>query len=233
MVNSEEIRAEFKKYFTIDSELEINPADGKITVHGSCNVKSMHLKTEFLPVHFEEVRGSFNISNLNLQGLQGCPRIVRGDFFAWANQLTSLKGGPLEVHGYYDASQNQLTTLDGCAEAIGGFLVVNNNNLKNLKGCPARLSDDLEVQQNPLVTLDGFPESVAGWVTLTYTPSLPLLRTLSSLHVNILVPESLGGQLVRKKLNTILNQYVGQGRRGMFACKKELVEAGFEGNAKW
>jgi hypothetical protein len=35
------------------------------------------------------------------------------------------------------------------------------------------------------------------------------------------------------EVRAILQKYMGQGKRAMFDCQKELEDAGFEGNARW
>ena len=35
------------------------------------------------------------------------------------------------------------------------------------------------------------------------------------------------------RVEDIIGQYAGQGRRAMFDCQKALEDAGFEGNARW
>jgi hypothetical protein len=68
---------------------------------------------------------------------------------------------------------------------------------------------------------------------LTYSPRLPLLRALVAKRgVRLWAGDELQTGDA-EKVGEILNKYAGEGRRGIFKCKKALIEAGFSGNARW
>ena len=48
---------------------------------------------------------------IEISSLEGCPKIVKGNFNCSKNNLTSLEGGPEVVEGIFDCSQNKLETL--------------------------------------------------------------------------------------------------------------------------
>jgi hypothetical protein len=124
-----------------------------------------------------------------------------------------------------------LTSLIGCPEHITGRFVCRKNKLTNLVGGPKRVDGRYWISQAvPLQNLDGFPNHVGDYAKLNYSPTLPLLRLLNCADGVIL-----SGDDTDKinKIENILEKYKGQGRRSMFAAKKELIEAGFEGNARW
>ena len=129
--------------------------------------------------------------------------IVTGDFVAEEKGLKTLHNMPKIVTGDCELAGNKLTTLLGAPEEVGG---------------------NFHVNRNPLVSLEGFPQKVGRKVSLRWTPTLPLLRTLNAQEV------ILYGQ---PRAMVILNKYAGQGRAGAIDCKRELVAAGFEGNARW
>ena len=124
-----------------------------------------------------------------------------------------------------------LRTLEGFPEEIiDGRLVVSRNNLKNFKGGPKRVDDGVSARNMPYLTsLEGFPTQINGWVRLDYDPNLPLLRTLVAKKGIVLFPS--GPRTER--IENIMDKYAGQGRAAVIDCKRDLVAAGFEGNARW
>jgi hypothetical protein len=133
-----------------------------------------------------------------------------------------------------------LTSLEGLPPDLPSNLVAFDNELTNLKGMPKRIGGDVDISNNPLASLEGMSEEIHGLLGLTWYPQLPLLRTLVSKEIVLGVPDYDATLMNHKdrwdktaQVEKILNKYAGQGRRGSFACKKELVEAGFEGNARW
>jgi len=206
--------------------------DGRVTVYGDLKLRTHHSQ---LPMRFSKVFGHFECFDRGLRTLEGSPDEVYGDFGAEQCQLTNLQGAPKRVGGYFNVSGNHIRDLAGFPESVGGSIFLANNNLKSLRGLPETISDDLEIHGNDLASLEGFPRSVAGWVTLDYTPTMPLLRTLGALHVNLVVTTEHGGSALKTKIQKILNdpRWIGQGRAGAIDCKRELVAAGFEGNARW
>lgn len=124
-----------------------------------------------------------------------------------------------------------LETLEGFPEEIiDGRLVVSRNNLKNFKGGPKRADNGVSARNMPyLASLDGFPTQINGWVRLDYDPNLPLLRTLVAKKGILLFPT--GERITR--IENIMDKYAGQGRAAVIDCKRALVAAGFEGNARW
>ena len=56
--------------------------------------------------------------------------VIKGDFYCYGNQLTSLKGCPEKVSGEFNCSYNQLTSLEGCPKKIGRDFYCSNNSRK-------------------------------------------------------------------------------------------------------
>jgi hypothetical protein len=140
---------------------------------------------------------------------------IDGDFRLSYCELTSLKGMPTEITGLLNLTGNKLTSLVGCTQKIGGFL---------------------RLRSNPqLKTLDGFPTQLGEFVSLDWTPNLPLLRTLLAKQGVALWANqtNVQDQNNAQKVEKILNKYHSQGKRALFECQKELEDEGFEGNARW
>jgi hypothetical protein len=119
-----------------------------------------------------------------------------------------LQGGPEYVGGTFDCSKNRLTSL------IGG---------------PKQVRGQFNCQNNPLVSLEGLPEPTkwtnlnAAQIFVTWSSNLPLLRLV-------------GRYIVRFQHESfeIIAKYAGDpSRSNILACQKELIDAGFEGNASW
>ncbi len=59
--------------------------------------------------------GDLCLWDANLSSLEGCPKVIGGDFYCNNNKLTSLDGCPEEVgrdnHGSFDCSGNQIKDL--------------------------------------------------------------------------------------------------------------------------
>jgi hypothetical protein len=130
-----------------------------------------------------------------------------------------------KITGNFQAVDLGLTTLEGAPYWVGEAFAVSNNNLTTLTGGPEYVGTYYFVTKNPLENLDGLASHIGNGVEFDYTPTLPLLRTL--------VAKKIWPTPDQPALESILNKYAGQGRRGMFAAKKELIEAGFSGNARW
>jgi hypothetical protein len=116
-----------------------------------------------------------------------------------------------------------LHTLEGAPEFLDGDLRVRHNLLENLHGAPKIITGILSLLSNPLTSLVGFPNSV-GRVVLDDDPQLPMLRLLNAKEIK------LSGS---RGIEHILNAYAGEGKRGVIRCQKDLIKAGFEGNAQW
>jgi hypothetical protein len=128
------------------------------------------------------------------------------------------------VNGDFTASEKSLATLKNMPKIVRGNCNLLGNNLTTLIGAPFEVGGNFEVNRNPLQDLIGFPQKVGGKVTVKWSQSLPLLRTLNAQEVVVY------GQ---PRVSMILNKYAKQGKRAMFHCQKELEDAGFDGNARW
>jgi hypothetical protein len=235
VVTQDEVQRILKSNFSIQDNANhvagwrLDP-DGRVEAYGDVQLKKPQ---KSLPLRFSKVHGHFECVDPELRTLEGCPEVVTGDFGVENCRLLDLQGAPREVGGYVNASSNRLTSLEGFPATVGGSVFLGDNMLTSLQGLPATLSDDLEIHRNNLSSLEGLPSSITGWLTLDYTPTMPLLRTLSALHVNLIVLE--GDRDLKRTISKIINdpKWIGQGKRGAIRCQKALIAAGFEGNARW
>ena len=77
---------------------------------------------------------AINVEKTGIDDLTGSPEIVRGRFFCYENNLTSLKNSPREIYGNTHLNNNKLTSLQGNLETVVGNLNISNNPLKTFKG---------------------------------------------------------------------------------------------------
>jgi len=189
-------------------EIKVHP-DLTVDVSASLTPTTYNNWTAGLcPVVFGTVTGHVDFSNRGLVSLRGAPKSCHG-FNCGSNYLESLEGGPKTVFGAYICSYNELTDLKGAPDQVGKRFVAHQNPLKSLEGCPSFIGERFHI---------------------TYTPTLPLLRTLVAKDGVVF---DTSDNDVDPVLERILDQYKGQGKMAVFDCQKDLEDAGFEENARW
>ena len=214
---------------TSSTEFKIN-ADGTIdTVYTGSDsgiaytVTEANAKTTKIPFSFNKADGVFKCNMLGLTTLENSPKIVTSNFNCSHNELKSLEYGPEVVGGEYWCINNELTTLSGSPEKTHGFFC-SKNQLKSLEGGPLEVTKEFNCRENPLTSLKGMPERVGEIFILGWNDNLPLLSLLKynrvSVHFNNTVDD-------------ILEKYVGKKplRPAIIQCQKDLIDAGFKGNA--
>lgn len=189
--------------------------DGKVNVLGDCEFRSSAFNRDLhrLPMEFKKVTGDFLISSCNLDSLEGCPSFVGGTFNCSDNYLPSLAGAPEHVGLSFNCSYNRLTSLLGSPKNIGlSFNCSNNLGITSLEGCPKDLPQ--------------------GDFVISWTPELPLLRLVGLM---VFFQGNTDFETERlAKVERILEKYVDKfSRSNIIACQKDLIDAGFEGNASW
>lgn len=73
----------------------------------------LNVKIDRLPdgIRFNSAGDSFAIGDNDLVTLEGCPRFVKGDFYAGNNQLTSLEYAPENIDGRAHFTNNPINSL--------------------------------------------------------------------------------------------------------------------------
>ena len=245
MVNKEEIMWLLEEYFTTTGTITIDDR-GLASCTGNVTLKKEKKWTR-LPVAFDRVDDTFFCYGNTLMTLEGAPKSVGGHFFCYGNKLMTLEGAPKSVVGSFFCSSNQLTSLEHAPQSVGGGFLCSANQLTSLEHAPQSVGGGFVCSANQLTSLEHAPQSVGGdfWCSgnklsslaglpvvpgslrLSYSPTLPLLRCLLAQQVEF------EPSLPDKTVENILNKYAGQGRAGAIDCKRELVSAGFEENARW
>lgn len=88
------------KNYGINSNLTVD-------VNGDVNLSFRNITELPSYIEFNEIKGSFDISENKMVTLRGCPRTVHSNFFCYNNQLSTLDhfpeyvGGKLFCHGNY------------------------------------------------------------------------------------------------------------------------------------
>jgi len=230
MIDKKEIEEKLRKWARVGGQLLISD-EGEVSVTGSVETRKLSSR---IPVTFQRVGGHFKAFGSQLTSLANSPKIIGKDFRVNANKLTTLEGMPQKIGGSVEIQSNQITSLVGCPQKVQEHLYCNYNQLENFIGGPFEVLGELVASNNPLTSLQGFPEKVDK-VYLTYTQELPLLRALSAKRI-FLHPHPntwLESKITVIQVERILNKYAGEGKRGAIRCQKELIAAGFEGNARW
>jgi hypothetical protein len=157
--------------------------------------------------------------------------------FNWTGTVSIDEQGQISVAGYVEYETKTLSRWPPEIEFLhvgGNFYCNNNPQLQSLLGSPQSVGRNFDCSDNPMLTsLEGLPREIPGRLLLTYSPQLPLLRALVA---KMGVGFWSGNRLQTgdaEKVAEIINRYAGEGRRAMFKCKKELIEAGFSENARW
>jgi hypothetical protein len=155
---------------------------GQIVINGDLNLSRKQL-TKLPDLSNVIVKGNFYAQNNHLTTLEGAPKKVGGDFDAHHNNLTTLEGAPQEVGRAFNVSYNKLTTLEGSPKEVVLYFFAISNNLTTLKGAPEEVGGDFDVSANNLTTLKGAPKKVSGY----FSAMVNKLTTLEGL------PEEVGG----------------------------------------
>jgi hypothetical protein len=87
---------------------------------------------DFIPLWFKDIviEGNFSISYIGLKSMEGCPKIIKGNFWAQFNYFTDLVGSPEYVGQDYhieiqSANFTEEQVLKVCK--VGGELYVGSN----------------------------------------------------------------------------------------------------------
>jgi hypothetical protein len=206
-----ELAEKFTDSFSWSGELEFYDEHTLSVKASGMQSGSIHLRRDVLRLEW------------NIKSVSGDVRFDR-------SSLTTLAGAPSSIGRDLEILDcSRLETLGGTLDHVARDCDIKNTPLKSLQGGPKRVGRHVKISELlTLETLEGFPSSVGGLVDMYYKPNLGLLRTLVANKIWLSSPE-----FDTTTVESILNMYAGQGKRGIFKCKKALIEAGFEGNARW
>lgn len=201
----------FKQLFEFDQK-----KPGKVTVHAdlSLSTPSVHMRdrksVDELPIKFRSV------PSLSITGVKKL-----------SNLPASLK--TLTV------TDGQLDNLDGSPAAVDHFEVMNSGKALSLKGSPTSVNN-YQIFDAKVESLDGAPRRMLQ-AYLPYSPTLPLLKLamIDGLQSVNFGSRSASQKLAGKidKIEEIVEKHLGKGREGVLNLQQDLMDHGFDGNAKW
>lgn len=119
-----------------------------------------------LTVRFRKWKGYFDVSEMGLTTLEGCPEEVDGCFDCSRNRLTSLECAPKKVTDGFFCDRNRLTSLEGAPETVDGEFNCSHNLLTSLEGAPKQVTEIFDCSHNSLTSLEGLPEGTRNIYTL-------------------------------------------------------------------
>ena len=225
MTIQDQVKQKLYQYFRVMHGSANVDRDGVVHCTGDVKSRGPFPHGE-LPVQFHVVR-DLDISATGLRTLRGCPLIVTGNFRAATNNLQDLQGGPRIVSDEYDVSACGLRSLEG-APAQVRTLKVGGNMLTSLEGLEQTKVNNVSARNNPIQTLEHIP-SQASFVGFSYRPDLPVLRAVvQSQPPEIVFYDPQPPAPVKE----IMERYQGRGWNWVVPCARELIRAGFKGNAR-
>lgn len=193
----------------------------------------------------ERFKGNFICSYKKLTSLEGSPSTVSGDFSCYHNDITSLRKGPSSVGGDFSCGDNKLVTLRGVPSSINGSFNCSHNKLKSLQLGPSSVGGDFKCDYNHLINLLGAPSNIGGRLFCDGN-QITSLHNIHKMIKHIKVDASFTNNQIRssvlglllidglqdvyldnKKVEAIINKYL-KGDKDVDACKKELIENGFD-----
>ena len=162
------------------------------------------------------VHGTINIDNdiVNVDGFLTLTRVTEKIPFQFG-----------KVTGDFYIDYANLTTLVGCPKTVGGDFNCSDNELTSLVGGPKTVGGSYRCYDNPITSLDGLPDTVGKFFIINWNETIPLLKLVKFNYVDIFNKWS---------LTEIIQKHCGQKplRQAIIQCQRELIDAGFKGNAK-
>jgi hypothetical protein len=115
--------------------------------------------------------------------------------------------------------------LEGAPSSIGGSFFCDGNKLTTLDGAPSEIGGNFECADNKL-TLEGVHKIIKKMNGFFDA------RTITSGGIGLLLIEGLKFIHSDHPAFDIIEEYLGQGKKGLLRCQDELIEAGYEEFAK-
>jgi hypothetical protein len=138
--------------------------------------------------------------------------VVHGDFKCDA-PIRDLRNSPTVVTGHYSINNLiQMDNLVGAPREVGSFALTHGVP-RSLEGLPQRIHHEYGL---------GIP----------YGKNLGILRVLLVKDLQVFSMHDPHSGEVDDRLEAITNRYLNRGWGGMVPCARELIKAGYKGNAK-
>ena len=155
-----------------------------------------------------DVAVTFDCRKQGLKGFKGVKfGVVKGSFYCYGNQLTSLEGAPQKVGGDFNCAYNSLTSLEGAPQKVGVDFKCSYNQLTSLVGSPREVGRNFRCDENRLISLVGAPQEVGRGFDCEYN-RLPSLEG-ATLNVRLELFRSCGNPVSGKTLVAIFEKMCG------------------------
>ena len=129
-------------------------------------------------------------------------------------------------------TQSLLVTLEGSPKIVHTLFSCVDNSLVSLVGGPNVVDGNYICFKNPLTSIDGLAEKIGGRIMLPNNENLPILRLVSrSNEISFVNNDRV---VSNDSVSQILKKYAGQKplRQAIIQCQRELIDAGYKGNAR-
>ncbi len=150
----------------------------------------------------------------------------------WLDDLRDGNGeflsGTVDVAGYVHLEGLELERLPVKFGTVGEYFDCNNNRLTSLEGAPHTVGGDFFCHENRLTSLvdvHRILRRVDGWLFLWDNP-------IEAGGIGLILVEGLTKIVANQPAFEIIEQYLGQGNRGVLRCQEALHDAGFGEHAK-
>lgn len=164
----------------------------------------------------QKVDGDFNCSNSFLTTLENCPTLVRGEFKASFNELTTLKFSPEHVGNNCSFENNpKLKSLEFAPMYVFGNFFCNSTGITSLHGISRQYLK--EIHGTMFFYHCDIKNSILG---------LLLVKGLEGIKW-----DSVQSKSDRKFIQKLINHHL-EGECDVMECQEELIQAGYKEYAK-
>lgn len=118
--------------FLINYDSNNKIINGNINLSQYCFNKKIKLKDLGTIFNGITVKGNFNVTNIGLITLRGCPISVTKGFYISQNNISSLEGNPKYVSGNYICDNTNIRTTKGISNIVGELFLASNKNLTSI-----------------------------------------------------------------------------------------------------
>ena len=221
-----------KQYFEISGTVT-ETANG-ISVDGDVEFKESKRVKE-IPVAFDKISGTFDMTNAGLENLNNFPNVINGDVFLSNNDLlmSLATAHPVDCRGTIDAKATGITDLTGFQVSnIKNLLLTSCLKLQSLDGALVNIAS-IVIKKCPAFRADASKYKNVGSITLELDnqTGVPITRILAfgSTRPVIKLTEI---KSTPPELWKIISKYQGKGPENILDIMRDLRDAGFDEMAK-
>lgn len=155
------------------------------------------------------VSGNLYLKRMHLTSLEGCPKIITGNFSCADNDLVSLEGGPEEVHGNFECEFNKISSFEHFPTCIGGDCYIGFNQFTSFKD----IDKYVKFIGNAIIDVQLTTYEMNHKITSGYS-DLFGIDGLQEIGIN------------SKQIGDIVNKYIRQ--KDLINFQDEMIKSGYE-----